>query len=268
MSQFYVKASGAETADGPFSIDQLRELVALEIASPETLYRTEAMEDFEPLGRENGLWAQIKPQPRVALKLRTENNSSETTQPESAKKPLRQSAGKTAAPLSPTSESADIDEMLAAAEGNTAQTSHTRKLRKSRNRVIMLFLFIGGLIQPVWIELYAMIKSGDYSIKILIENWTLFFALADLFLVIAIGLGNTGLFPLLRFRAALGLGFFAYLFYSRGDPQAIAALTALQFGLLGSTLCTRFAPTLLMVTIGLAGGGFFIWLSWFKGMPL
>jgi len=280
MDGYLVRAPNSENVDGPFTIEQLRELASSELVNSETLYKTDEMDDFQPIGEESELWSQIKAKPKATLKLRSresapEPETSEQGGPDPSKAAKKKPSTEEAPP--PTSESGNIDEMLAAAEGNTAQTRHVKMLRKSRERavavllpgvVLMLFLSIGGIVQPVWEPLAEMIKSGDYSIGLLFDNWTLAFAIADLFLAIGIGLGQTALFPLLRFRAALGLGFFAYLFYSRGDPMAIAALTTLQLGMLGSTLCTRFSSTLISVLAGIAGGGFFIWLAWFQGIPL
>lgn len=275
MSEYLVRAPGSENTDGPFSVDQLKELVTAELVTPETLYKTEDMEDFLPIGDQSDLWGQIKAQPKVGLKLK-KKESKPDPEAEGAK-PTKKKTPEAAPPPSPTDESSNIDVMLAAAEGKTAQTKHVQKLKKSRERavtlllpgiVLMLFLSIGGLIQPVWEQVFEMFKSGEYSVDILFNHKTLLFVIADLFLAIGIGLGQTGLFPLLRFRAALGLGFFAYVFYSRGDPLAVAALTGLQFGMLSSTLCTRLGSTFIMVAIGLGGGGVLIWLAWFKGMPL
>ncbi len=283
MSKYYVRAPGAESADGPFSVEQLRELASSDLVKPETLFKSDEMDEFVSIGDQPDLWEQIKAKPGPGLKLRKKEDPSagtgpsETESPAGKKQPKKKTTPTPAAPPPPTSESGNVDEMLAAAEGKTAQTRHIQSLRKSRDRavalllpgvVLMLLLSIGGIVQPVWEQIYDMFQSGEYSISILFDNWTLAFAIVDLVLAIGIGLGQTALFPLLRFRAALGIGFFAYLFYSRGDPGAIAALSALQLGMICSTLCTRFGTTFLSVVLGLAGGGTFIWLAWFRGIPL
>ena len=152
-----------------------------------------------------------------------------------------------------------------------------QRLRKSRagalaillpGLVLMLFASVAVVVRPQWEEIYGMIRSADYSFDLLLGNWILLFAIVDFALAIGIGLGQTALFGLLRFRAGFGLGFFLFLFYSRQEWEALAAVEALQLGMIGATLCARFFSTLLFVLLGLAGGGFLVWLAWFGGLSL
>lgn len=286
--QYFVRAPESETADGPFSLGQLRELADSKVITGSTLYFYEGMEDFAPIESNPALWGEIKPAAKPALKLRSANKpkapppedtvASEETSVESGKRKKEKVPSKSEAAepqASPYDESGDVDRMLAAAEGKTEQTRHVQRLKKSRERavavllpgiVLSLLMGISVIVQPYWETIYGMFQSGDYSLDFLLENWIFFFAIVDLFLAIGIGLGQTGLFPLLRLRAGIGLGFFFYLFYSRMEWEAMGAMSALQIGLLGATLCTRFATTAFFSLLALGGAGVMIWLAWFQGI--
>ncbi|MFP4351854.1 MAG: GYF domain-containing protein [Puniceicoccaceae bacterium] len=272
MSQFHIRPPDSETADGPFTFEQLKDLAESGVLKPDTLYLREGMDDFAPFSGNEELWNSLQPPKKAPLKLRPRRGE----EPAATETAGKQRKHQPPAP-SPTDESGDVGRMLAAAEGETDETRHIRKLRRSRQRavavlmpglVLMLLGSVACLIQPHWEPLRSMVESGEYSFDLLFSNWILALALVDLFLAIAIGLGQTGLFPFLRLRAAVGIGFFLFIFYSRQEWDALAAITALQTGMIGATLCSRFTTTTLMVLTGLAGGGFLVWLTWFKGIAL
>lgn len=274
MSEFHIRPPDSELTDGPFTFEQLRDLAQSGVLKPETLFFREGMDDFAPFADNGELWSSLQPRKSVPLKLRGKQTE-EAGASETAGKQRKKRAPSPAP--SPMDESDNVHRMLAAAEGETAQTRHTRKVRKSRERavtvlmpgvVLMLLISVACIIQPYWEPLRSMVRSGDYSFDLLFSNWILALALIDLFLAIAIGLGQTGFFPLLRLRAAIGIGFFLFIFYSRQNWEALAAITALQSGMVGATLCSRFSTTTLMVLIGLGGGGFLVWLTWFEGLAL
>mgnify|MGYP006268944709 CR=1 FL=1 len=277
MSDYYVRSPEAEQADGPFSLEQLRELADSGILRPETLVYSEGMEDFVAFSERPELWESIRGPAKPSLRLKRKpvegaepGEGAETAGPTKKKKAAPPSADE-------GGESGDIGRMLAAAEGKTEQTRYVQRLRKSRERavaillpglVLMLFASVAVVVRPQWEEIYGMIRSADYSFDLLLGNWILLFAIVDFALAIGIGLGQTALFGLLRFRAGFGLGFFLFLFYSRQEWEALAAVEALQLGMIGATLCARFFSTLLFVLLGLAGGGFLVWLAWFGGLSL
>tara|TARA_R100000027_G_scaffold67429_1_gene66076 strand:- start:1634 stop:2476 length:843 start_codon:yes stop_codon:yes gene_type:complete len=277
MEEYYVRPPESEQSDGPFTIAQLSELVSSEIVHPATLYYKEGMEDFAPISSNPGLWEQIKPKPKVALKLRRSPPESQEIDNDSSDESKVSESSPKDAPVppkaSPLDESGNVDKMLAAAEGKTSETKYVQNLKKSRNRAVALLLpvVVLGLLMlaativfPFRESVFEMFQTGNYSFDVLLENWILFFAIADLILAIGIGLGQTSLFPLLRFRCALGFGFFLYFFYSQQNLPAAGAMSALQIGMLGATLCIRLVPTLLFSLLTIAGGGFMIWITWLQ----
>jgi len=275
--RYFVKSNETDEKEGPFKLNQLKELVESEYLSKQSLFQSEEMEEFRSFADETILWNKIKPQEKVALKMR---NAAMTTTPGEKdggkpKEGLKKKKQTEPPKPSPMDESGDINRMLAAAEGKTDETKHIQRLRKSRDRAVGLlipglvfsfFISISVIVQPYWKPIYEMIMAGGLTVDYFIDNWILIFAIVDLLLVIGIGLGQTALFPLMRLRCGIGIGFFLFLFYSRGEWLAAAAMTALQSGMIFSTLCTRFSTTLFFVVTGLTGGGTMIWLAWFKGI--
>lgn len=285
MKTYLVRSPQSENADGPFSLEQLRDLADSGVLTIHSLYNHDGMDGFEPFSENTALWDEIKPAVKASLKLKPKSTlkpssaktmqSAEAPTAESAKTARKTQPEKEEAAPSPYEESADVSQMLAAAEGNTSQTKHVKKLKKSIHRaatlilpclVLGLMMSVATIVQPYWEVIFGMFKTGNYSLSFLLENWIILFAIADLLLLIGIGLGQTGLFPLLRLRCAIGLGFFFFLFYSRQEWLAVGAMSLLQAAMIFATLCTRFASTLLYCTLALAGGGAMIWLVWFKGI--
>ncbi len=277
MSKYHIKAPDSEHVEGPFSVDQLRELSSAGILGRETLIRQGGSGGFSPLGDDPALWDEVRERPKSTLKLRKPEPPQVPKPGKSAKGTMMKKNRAAPAAVAPSEGAGDVNDMLAAAEGKTEQTRHIQRLRKSRQRavslllpglVLMLLGSVAFVVHPEWSAIVDMFKSADYSFDILLSNWILLFAITDLILAIGIGLGQAGLFPLLRFRAGLGLGFFTYLFYSRGEPEALVAAAALQAGMFGATICTRLGTTALFVLLGVGGAGYLIWLSWFQGIPL
>lgn len=293
MEEYYLRAPGTETEDGPFTVEQLRELADSEVIKPETLVRPVGETEFAPMSEEGELWESIRPKPKAALKLKKPTPpslppSNKGKKPATAGTATAGAAGAAAvsgsagkkkknepAPPSPMDESGDVDRFLSAAEGKTEKTRHIQRLKKSRARAVALLLptvvfsllmLVAIVVQPSWEAIFEMFKSGDYTFSILTENWILLFAIVDLVLAIGIGLGQTSLFPFLRLRAAIGIGFFLFLFYSRQEWLAAGAMTALQTGLLFATVCVRLYTTLVFSILAFGGGAAMIWLVWFKGI--
>lgn len=274
MEEYYIRKPDSEQADGPFTESQLSELVASEIIQQDTLYYGDGMEDFVPFHTNPDLWEKLKPKPKTALKLRRAPAPEPHEEaPTKKSTPEPKKIVNPAPPSSPMDESGNVDKMLAAAEGKTSETKHVQNLKKSRARAVTLLLpaIVLGLLMLCAIIVYPyretvfnMFRTGDYSFEVLTKNWILFFAVADFILAVGIGLGQTSLFPILRFRCGVGIGFFLFLFYSQHDLPAACAMTALQCGMLCATLCIRFIPTLFFSLLTLAGGGYMIWSTWLQ----
>ena len=156
-----------------------------------------------------------------------------------------------------------VDEILAAAEGRTAETAGrqdptiamARAAAIGRWAVILMFLVcaVGELLpasdavmtlDPMKILPYPMVLIGAI----------------DLVLATLLGLGVVSLYPFVRFRAALGLGFIGFIFWTNGQVMPFIYLAGGSLGLYTSTIFVTYMPVFLAAGLGLAGLGA---VSWF-----
>jgi hypothetical protein len=86
-----------------------------------------------------------------------------------------------------------------------------------------------------------------------LEHPLLILGAVDLVLAILLGLGMVTLYPFVRFRAALGLGFIGFLFYSHGMGLPFLAVCAGSAGLYLCTVSVSMLPVVAAAVVGLAG---------------
>lgn len=81
----------------------------------------------------------------------------------------------------------------------------------------------------------------------------------DIFFAVLLGLGVVTIYPLIRFRAALGLGLIGFMAYVQGQPMP---LLQVAIGSVGLYLCTVFVsiiPAILAVLMAVGGMGTLAW---------
>ncbi|MGF1531120.1 MAG: hypothetical protein ACFCU4_07140 [Puniceicoccaceae bacterium] len=159
---------------------------------------------------------------------------------------------------------ADLEKILAASEGNTEDTQYLARRRRSRELafsaanpalVISLLLTAFAFSYPS-IDLLKRAVS-DAAPQLLLQQPATFLALIDLILAIAIGLAATEVFPILRARAMISLGFFGLIFFSFGHWVFFSAAVASGLGLYILTLSSRFYLTLLASILSIYGAAVF-----------
>ena len=107
-----------------------------------------------------------------------------------------------------------------------------------------------GLLMPSIEEIVG------FDWQTLIETPCVYFGFVDLFLAFALVLGATTVYPIIRFRAALGIGFLGIIFWcipGTVDLVPIITLTAGAIGLYLSTIFVSYFALALASSIGLAG---------------
>jgi hypothetical protein len=70
-----------------------------------------------------------------------------------------------------------------------------------------------------------------------------------------VGLGVVTFYPVIRFRAAFGLGFFMFVFVSQGQPVATLAAIAGSVGLYFATVIVDLIPVSVASALGVLGLG-------------
>jgi len=119
-----------------------------------------------------------------------------------------------------------VEDMLAGAEGRTADTKDKKDpaiMQAHAARIGMwaaVLCFLGGL---------------------------------DLFMAVMLGLGVLSFYPFVRFRAALGLGLYGFMFFVQGWTVPIGALAAGSVGLYFCTVFVDLLPVLVAALVGVLG---------------
>ena len=156
-----------------------------------------------------------------------------------------------------------VHDMLAAAEGRTDDTKgkenpEINMARAARigtiSAVLSLVLAAASEILPATEVLTA------FSPDKLIAHPLVVFGVADLALAVLLGLGMVTLYPLVRFRAALGLGVMGFMFYAQGLTMPLGAVA---LGSIGLYLCTVVVSIVPAVVAGLAAIGGMGLLAWY-----
>lgn len=235
--EFYIRNASETEAHGPFTQEQLVSLAEAGKVDQQTLYYEAGTEQWIAIGANIDLKAIVFPDKRVL-----------TIKPKDRIESVN-AAADLAPPLS-------VNDMLAAAEGRTAETRDKRDKTISMERaarigryacIMMLFFSMSGLLVPSITEIVAF----DY--QTLLANPFIYFGIFDLGLLVLLFLGEMSLYPVVRFRCALGVGFLGILFWCQGDVVPIATLTAGAVGLYISTIVVNYVSLALFSGIGLVG---------------
>ena len=243
MEEIYIRNETDTEARGPFNLEQLVSLVDTGQVKAETLFYDATTEQWAPIGSNPELMAQVFPQKKklkIKSKVKMETLNTETD---------------SAAPIT-------VDDMLAAAEGRTAETSGRQDPTIAMARaaaigrwaiILMLLLATAGEVLPA----VDAIMAGD--VPKLLGHPLVALGAFDLFLATMLGLGVVSFYPFIRFRAALGLGFVGFFFWVNGHPLPVVALAGGSLGLYLCTIFVSYVPVLVFGALGICGLGAISW---------
>jgi hypothetical protein len=82
---------------------------------------------------------------------------------------------------------------------------------------------------------------------------------SDLLLALFLALGVTSCYPLIRFRAAAGLGLVGFTFYAQGYGLDLTFVTGGCVGLFLSTIVVRMRPAIIAAALAVGGMGLLAW---------
>ena len=241
--EIYIRNATETEARGPFTFEQLADLADAGQVNAQTLMYNATTEQWVALETDAQIMAGVFPQKKkLALK---NKNITTLNKADDRSKPI------------------SVDDMLAAAEGRTADTKgkadpEIAMARAARigmfGAILALVLAAGGEILPGSAALMAL------DVEKLLAQPLVLLGVADLALAVLLGLGMTSLYPLVRFRAALGFGLIGFMLYAQGQQPVMLHLAA---GCLGLYCCTVFTNLLSTVLAFLAAAGGMGMLSWF-----
>lgn len=255
--EYFIRGPEEETARGPYGIDELLTLAEAGRLTPEFYYFDPRMESWALIQSNEPLKDQIFPEKKkLSLRKKTEDEVNTLNIEDE------------------DDESVRVDDMLAAAEGHTDETKYVRQKQLWQERtagisvpILGTLLLISALsvLYPSWNIINAIINEEDGAMALLFQKPVVLLGALDLIMGAFLLLNATEIFPLIRFRAMLGAGFFTVLYasgYINGDPQALyMSLSSLSFGV-GLYICTLTLNFQLMVAsaaLGYAGALGIIW---------
>lgn len=238
MSEYYIRQPEENEARGPYTIPKITDLIESGKADRETLFYNEEKEDWIPIIENQGLKEILFPEKQqLNLKAKEAADSINTD---------------TAAASAVT-----VDEMLAASEGRTEDTKHLKTKGTNMGRAaaislpvlgIMMLLSAVSNIYPGWGIITIIQEEKDYFL--LLQHPKLILGFIDAFLALCCFLAVTDAFPFIRFRAMIGLGYFAYIAWSWGD---IPQLIAVSVGSICVFICSITLNLYLMIVCAIAG---------------
>lgn len=238
MAEYYIREAESDEARGPFDENRIADLVEAGRASADTLYYDDEREDWFPLS-ENETFDEVFNPSVKRVQLKAKEAGTGRGYEEEARPPVT------------------VDEMLAAAEGKSEDTRHLKVKEKRAAQAAGISLPVLGIMMllAAFVNLYphldviSVIRT-DKEWGLLLQYPMIIVGLFDLFLMLCCFLSVTDAFPLLRFRAMIGLGYFTYIFWSWGElPQALAV----AIGSLSIYICTVTLNLYVMILFSVLG---------------
>jgi hypothetical protein len=235
--EYYIREASENEARGPYNLEQLVSLADTGQVTIETLWYDPTVEDWALVGTNDTLKGALFPEKR---KLRMKSKE-----------------------VAPTVKMADsqapitVEDMLAGAEGRTSDTKdkvdpaimqgHAARIGMW-SAVVCLILAAAGEILPAADAIAAM------DVAKITAQPLAFLGAVDLFMAVMLGLGVVQFYPFVRFRAALGLGLFGFIFYSQGMTVPILTVAAGSVGLYFATVWVDMLPIVVVSSLGVLGG--------------
>lgn len=227
---------------GPFTLQQVADLVATGQVSAHTLVFDSSRQEWVAIESIPAIKHAVIPAlPKLALK-----------RPESARAGLNASAAS----------KGEVPDRLAAAEGQTAATASRRKGPDSTARAIAVAHY--GAIAGLLLAAAANLAPAHEAVTSLRASQLVLEPLAglgllDLVLGVVLALGVTSTHPLIRFRAAGGLGLAGFIYFAQGRSLELALVTCGCTGIFSCTVVLRMAPAILSAALSVGGMGVLAW---------
>ncbi|MDF3058611.1 MAG: hypothetical protein K0R17_2826 [Rariglobus sp.] len=235
--EFYIRNASETEARGPFTHEHLISLAETGQITKETLYYDATKEQWVPVTDNAELVAVVFPE-KVSLKLKSKTKLKTVNVPDS-----------NAAPIS-------VDDMLAAAEGRTADTQDRLDPAIARERAAAIGLY--AAITLLLISAAALILPSidiftDFNPIMLLQHPLALLGGFNLLLAVMLILQVTQAYPVVRFSAAMGVGLVGFLLWIDGQTMPLAAFAVGSAGLYFCTVFVNFVGIGLAAGLGLAG---------------
>jgi hypothetical protein len=241
--EIYIRNATETEALGPFNTQQVTDLAEAGQVNGETLIYDAGTEQWIALNANPDLMAVIFPEKRKlslkAKEIKTLNKSEDGVRP------------------------ITVNDMLDAAEGRTDDTKGKSDPEIGMARAARLGM-IGAIVALIAAAAAEILPGTDALVsmegaKLLAQPYVIL-GVVDVALAVLLALGMSSLYPLIRFRAALGFGAMGFMFYAQGLSLPLIAVAAGSAGLYLCTVFVSLLPAIVAVAAGVGGMGFLAWL--------
>jgi hypothetical protein len=248
MADYYIRTPEQDESRGPFDISKLLTLAEAGQVTPNTLYYDEDKEEWIPIALNEELNAEVFPE-REKLSLKVG---------EEAKPKLDEA----------DPGGINVESMLAAAEGATEEKKKLTRQKKSFERAATISAVGLGLMM-LFSALYMLLPLmpvlqgaiSDQQFATIFNYPTVLIGVFDLIMAILLLLTVTEVYPLVRGRAMLGLGFGVYVGWSLGDPILMAVSAAAGIGVFLATISQSLNTMIAAFIIGIGGNLYLAYLA-------
>ena len=240
--EIYIRNASDTEARGPYGLEQLTSLAETGGITAETLVYDATAEQWVTLGSNAEMMAVVFPEKKKYAFKKTETKT--LNKPDENAKAIT------------------VDDMLAAAEGRTADTAGKQDPEIAMMRAakvgmwaIILICTVGaaGEVLPGVDAIMSMDPSQ------LISHPLVALGAVDVVLAVLLGLGMVSLYPFVRFRAALGFGLMGFMFYVQGQHVALIEIAIASAGLYLCTIFVSLLPVVIAAAAGLLGMAAVAW---------
>lgn len=237
--EIYIRNATETEARGPFTAQQVADLVDAGQVTPDTLIYDSTTEQWVALKTDLKLMAVAFPEKKkLSLKnkeINTLNKSVEDAKP------------------------ITVGDMLAAAEGRTEDTRGKSDPQIAMARAARIGMF-GALISLVFAAAAEVLPNTDTLVAMspekLLQHPFVALGVIDLILAVLLALGMVSLYPFFRFRAALGLGLMGFMFYAQGDSVSFLSVVIGSIGLYLCTTVVHLIPAFVSFLAAVGGMGY------------
>ncbi len=237
MREYYIRKEGDDEASGPYNLDQITSLIEAGKLDKEAYVYDIDKEEWIPIEECAELMEVLFPaKKKLTLQVDSEEDDEEGDDSEGKKDSKDDDAPE-------PKQAITVSAMLAQAEGREGDDPSGKSPVEKRAQAAYLGLrfttlfVLGSAATMVFLE-WDLVRTAN-ALK-MVQSPYILFAIADLLLGIVLLLQVTEIFPLVRLRAAIGLGALTILFVTSGDPWLALANAVLSISVY---FCTAILTT-------------------------
>ncbi|HAV14547.1 MAG TPA: hypothetical protein DCX06_13810 [Opitutae bacterium] len=251
MPDYYIRTPDNNESRGPFDPIKLQTLAEAGQITENSLYYDESKEEWIPIALNKELHAEVFPK-RESLSLKIKQSDKAKKKEEKERDPG----------------GLNVQEMLDAADGNTKQRKSVKQKEESLHKSAAMsapslgFMTMASaifLLYPHFDVLSTISSENRYADIINYPFAVLGFL--DLLLGILLFLSVTEVYPIIRGRSMLTLGFGVYVGWALGDPIIMALSAAAGAGMFIASITQRASMMFLAILLGVGGNGYFAYLA-------